>query len=532
MTKLGTAAVSFLFAGCLVIGQAQPPNASHQAAPSTADQHSQTENGTGEVPMLHAHARQVLITASVRKNTAKSVPQEVLKRHPGDKDVFAVRPAAQGLSSNDFRLFDNGAEQRINYLEEFDSSWRDINGQWVFYPHMRGVWGNFLSFALERASAIYVIGYVPPPLQSGDCHTIRVVAGDNDVVLNRSRYCNTDEDGETTGEEGKLAVQMEDLARSGKRGSINVTSRPFVFWSSRVLSLRGDKSGHDVDSVSRSAPNSSGYVVTVHDPKAPATVQIATEYGLERRFWDYPCPKKHSAIYVLGVVYQASGEVAARFGDRYSCFQRGYYPPGFEPPPGTRGTIQIPSRFNTEVELRPGDYVVHVVVSDGHNFGQAQMPLRVEAIVSQALAISDIAANGILREASSLLRDAAMVSPLPLVPAPLVSKQTQFIPVPEEKIWKNSSLPVYFEIYDPLPADRTPEVYFRMKITNLKDGAEEANAGPISAADFVTPGSVVIPIALKVDTGKLKSGLYRIDIQASDSVGHAAEWRSAKFEIQ
>ena len=158
--------------------------------------------------------------------------------------------------------------------------------------------------------------------------------------------------------------------------------------------------------------------------------------------------------------------------------------------------------------------------------------MRVEAIASQALAISDIAANGILRDASSLLRDAAMVSPLPLVPAPLVSKQTQFIPVPEERIWKSSSLPLYFEIYDPLLADRNPEVYFRMKITNLKDGAEEVNAGPMSVAGFVISGNVVVPIALNVDTGKLGSGAYRIEIQASDSMGQAAGWRSAKFEIQ
>src|ERR1700683_1308030 len=225
MTKLGTIPVSLLFAGCLAIGQAQPPNASGQGAPSTADQHSQTDNGTDEVPMFRAHARQVLVTASVRKKAAKSVPEEVLKRHPGQKDVFAVRPAAQGLSSNDFRIFDNGAEQKINYLEEFDSSWRDINGQWVFYPHVRGIWGNFLSFALERASAIYVIGYVPPLLQSSDCHSIRVVAGDNEVVLNRSGYCNTDEDSTATGDGGKLAAQMEDLAKSGKHGSINVMSR-------------------------------------------------------------------------------------------------------------------------------------------------------------------------------------------------------------------------------------------------------------------------------------------------------------------
>jgi hypothetical protein len=93
MTKLGTVPVFFLLAGYLAIGQAQPPNASDQAAPATADQHSQTDNDTGEVPMLRAHARQVLVTASVRTNTAKTVPQEVLKRHPGKRDVFAARHA-------------------------------------------------------------------------------------------------------------------------------------------------------------------------------------------------------------------------------------------------------------------------------------------------------------------------------------------------------------------------------------------------------------------------------------------------------
>jgi hypothetical protein len=278
------------------------------------------------------------------------------------------------------------------------------------------------------------------------------------------------------------------------------------------------------------------YAAVVHGSRAPATVQIATEYELGTKYWDYPCPSGHPAIYVFGVVYKANGEVAARFGDSYPCdMERSHYliDFGYDPPVGRYGKWEeIPSRFNTQVELHPGDYDVHVVVSDGHKFGQARMPLRVEPIDSQALAISDLAVNGILQDASWLLQEAAWVSPAPLVPAPLVSKHAQFIPVPEARLRAKSSLPLYFEIYEPLLADRSAEVYFRVRITDLKDDTWVMNAGPTSAAQCVTPGNVVIPIALKFDIGKLQSGPYKIEVQASDSAGRTTEWRMAEFEVK
>ena len=230
-------------------------------------------------------------------------------------------PVARGLSENDFHIFDDGAEQKINYLEESDFSWRDVDDQRFFYPQIRGTWGGFLSEGvwLAAPTATYTIGYIPPLSQSGDCHTIRVVAGDNAVVLNRSRYCNTDE-GDTATVEGKqLAAQMENFAKSGKRGSIKVSSQPFVFWSSRVLSLMRDNPETSVGSRSTSTAANYTYVVVVHDSGAPATVQIATEYELGTKLWDDPCPSKRGTIYVFGVVYKVNGEVAARFGDSYPC---------------------------------------------------------------------------------------------------------------------------------------------------------------------------------------------------------------------
>ena len=418
---------------------------------------------------------------------------------------------------------------------------RDVNEQWIFYPHIRGTWGRFLSghLALAAPTATYIIGYTPPPLQSGDCHTIRVVAGDNDVVLNRTRYCNTDEGDTATMEEGKLAAQMENFAKSGKRGPIKVSSQPFVFWSSRVLSLMRDNPDTGIGSASRPLLRITRMWSSVHDSKAPANVQIATEYELGTKEWEFILARatirqsmfSESSIRRTGKLRH---DLATAIHAAAKTVLYSWTLASTRPPVGsyTARSVAIPNRFNTQVELHPGDYDVHVVVSDGHKFGQARMPLRVEPIDGQALTISDLALNGILRDASWLLREAALVSPAPLVPSPLVSKQAQFIPVPDARLPKKSSLPLYFEIYEPLLADRSAEVYFRMKITDLKDSTLVMNAGPTSAAQCVIPGNVVIPIALKVDTDKLQSGPYKIEVQASDSAGRTTEWRMAKFEIQ
>lgn len=530
-----------LLASRLSIGQAQAPSATGQPAPQIANNPSQTDNGAGEIPTFYSHARQVLVTVGVWKNAAPSaawVPKDILKRIPMAAEDLATPPVARGLSAKDFHIFDNGAEQKINYLEESDFPWRDVNRQWFFFPRLRGTWGVFFLDPLSIAAptATYIIGYTPSLTQSDNCHKIRVVSARNDVVLNRDRYCNAEE-GETAIPEGKkLAAKMENFAESASPGSIKVSSQPFVFWSSRVLSLMGDKPVGS-SSASGSAAANYAYVVVVHDSQAPATVQIATEYDLGRTLWDYPCPS-NAAIYIFGVVYNKAREVVTQFGDRYPCLsksQNNYYRinTGYEleGEPG-RQWVTIPSRFNTQVQLRPGDYDVRVVVSDGHKFGQTRIPLRVGPFDRGALTISDLALNGTLRDASWLLRDAGVVSPAPLLPSPLVSKHAQFIPVPDARLSKNSSLPLYFEIYEPLLADRSAEVYLRMKISDLKDGTVVINAGPTNAAEGVTPGNVVIPIALNVDTERLPSGSYKIEVQGSDSAGRTTEWRMAKFEIQ
>jgi hypothetical protein len=202
--NLAVLAVFILVASCLSTGQVQAPLATGQAVPPIRNERFQTGNETGEIPTFYSHARQVLVAAEVWKHTARtplSTSKEFLRRHPTVK-LLALPPEARGLSASDFRIFDNGAEQKINYLQESDFYLREINHEW-FVPDIRGTWGwgDLVSLpAFGLPAAVYMIGYIPPSFQGGGCHTIRVVAGDNDVMLNRTSYCGRKETRRANGE--------------------------------------------------------------------------------------------------------------------------------------------------------------------------------------------------------------------------------------------------------------------------------------------------------------------------------------------
>lgn len=173
-----------------------------------------------------------------------------------------------------------------------------------------------------------------------------------------------------------------------------------------------------------------------------------------------------------------------------------------------------------------------MVVTDGKNFGRAWLHIRVESLDVEKLTLSDVALNSILRDASWVVREATSFTPAPIIPEPLVSKGVQFLPFAEAELNQNKPLSIYFEIYEPVREATNAEIFYRMRITDLKTDTPVMDTEPISAADYVVPGSNVGSVGLKLDTSKLATGFYRLEVQASDSAGHESEWRSAKFKIQ
>ncbi len=478
------------------------------------------------------------------------IPQQVVNESPEmGKDLLENFPKpATGLTAKDFQVLDDGAQQNINYLDEKDFQAVDLTHQWVLDARRRGTWGTLSQdkIYVDFPAAIYLIGYVPPALEAGECHKISASVEGRIVGLSRKGYCNvTKEDAidEHTRAGTALGTQMRAFANSTAKSSVGLSVRAFVFWSSGVLSLVRESSPSTgapvLPSESSALVSGAGalppppftYRIQVHDSKAPATVRVVTQFSLPNPHWSYEDCQKHPAIHILGIVYKATGEEVQEFGDTFFCYTlSSELAKNLKHPKWWRWTV--PSRFETQVELRPGDYQVRVVASDGKkNFGRAEIPLRVEPFDGKQLMISDIVSGGILRDASSILRDAARIAPAPLVPTPLVSKNVEFFPGTDFGIPVFTPLSFYFEIYEPLLTAQTPNVFFSLKITNLENGLPMMNTGPMSAANWVLPGNEVIPIGLKIATGRLPIGSYQLEVQASDSAGRQTAWRAAKFTV-
>lgn len=198
------------------------------------------------------------------------------------------------------------------------------------------------------------------------------------------------------------------------------------------------------------------------------------------------------------------------------------------------GTSLIPIRFDTQVELPAGDYDLRLVVSDGQLFAGAEVPLHIERLDPSRLMLSDVVIGGIVRYAGWVLREAAYNTPAPIIPSPLVSKDSQYFPDSEKvtRLKKHTPLYVYFEIYEPQNGEQGPGLFYRWRITNLTTGSVVMDIAPLSAANWVIPGNPVIPIGLKLDTEKLKKGSYKLEVQASDSAAQVSEWRVANFDIR
>jgi hypothetical protein len=519
-------------------------------SPSTAAQ-ADTEDTSPGIPKFYAESRQILIEATVsdRDRTDSSwIPQDVAKLPSAAKDFFTMHPPVRGLRAADFRVFENGVQQKVNYFTEADFPGANLTHQWAFLPESGGTWGLYSDAAglglggvaqsarvisLAPPAATYLIGYVPPALKPGECRTIRVTAGDYYVSLNRQKYCASKEmQPDEIAEAKRIGAQMGNFAGSRKTGSIPVSLQAFTFWSSGVLSLMGERSPDT--SPSETPSGQYKYVVEVHDAKAPATIQVAAGFpGLGG--WPSPCPKDNSALYVLAVAYKSTGDPAKELWDRYPCrTPTSFEHPGLNGAELSRVRMQIPSRFDAQMELWPGDYDLHVVVSDGKEFGQARMPLHVQPLDPQRLMISDVVLAGVVRYAGWVLLEAAALTPAPVIPSPLVSRDSQYFPDSDKEILlhKHTPLYFYFEIYEPQFGTPEKRIYYRWRITNQKSGAVVLNSEPISANLWIVPGSAVVPIGLKVDADKLPKGNYKLEMQASDSAGQMSEWRASEFRIK
>ncbi len=91
----------------------------------------------------------------------------------------------------------------------------------------------------------------------------------------------------------------------------------------------------------------------------------------------------------------------------------------------------------------------------------------------------------------------------------------------------------YFEIYEPALDGQSPaQVQIQMRIFDSRTGEVISHSQPISAAPYMQAGSSIIPVGRGMSINKLPKGSYRLDVQASDSIGKSTAWRSANFTVE
>ncbi len=536
--------------------------ATYAQGPQASQSFSQTEALQSDVsaealPRFYAESRQILVEAKVWNPPAANgkpdrsvIPKESLERLGGVEGLPNYPTPAKGLTSADFRVLENGIEQKINFFHETDYPAIDTTGQWDMHPVSGGTWGfleavDQLTTALGRPTgyvswthptASYILGFTPSLLKPGECRTIGVLVERRTVDLNRGRYCNDKNADDIDGVLGaaNVAARIQQLMSSPARQSVKTSVNAYTFWSSGVLQLMRQ---------TRSAPESRvlpatdfTYVVEVHDAKAPATVQIAIEFDLPKRYWGGDeCRKHHPNVRVAGVVYKPDDQVVAHFDKTYPCagastFLRSFFDEWSKHHLAIDNYIK-PSRFDTQVELPPGDYELRVATSEGEHFGTAQLPLHLEGFNGAHLAISDVVSAGIARDSSWVLAEAASVTPFPVIPSPLVSKNLQFFPDIDPTLRRGTPLTLYFEIYEPALKAQPSSLFYEVRITDLKAGSLVLSSGLMSADKWLVAGNTVVPIGLKIDTAKLKKGSYRIEVRASEAPGQQTPWRQAIFRI-
>jgi hypothetical protein len=240
-------------------------------------------------------------------------------------------------------------------------------------------------------------------------------------------------------------------------------------------------------------------------------------------------------VAVLAIAYSDDGTLAVRISDL--AIPSPHWPMPYRgwrlntTGAGSSHVAFIPSRYEAQFDLPPGVYHLQVLLSDGTDFGQAEMPLTVEKHEGKELALSSVILCNRYRDAhvAAVERAAANLAPQYV---PLVSKNVEVTPDGDTRFNKGQLLIPYFEIYEPLLASAsatTVQAHFRIVETK---GGQLRDDFSVDAQPYEQPGKAVIPMTREVLTDKMPKGAYRLEVQANDSAGRSTPWRTAEFTIE
>lgn len=206
-----------------------------------------------DTPAIHTQSKQVIVFVQVfhkgwleRSGSTKELNCviEAKKRFSSLDLSQPYTPADcadsvfRGLTANEFHIFEDGAEQKIqsltfgfselgvvdtrdnlghHYVDSYPS-----RGTWIFPEERLAGLPN----VVEEILPVYRIAYTPPQSPEGFCHRIRVKVDRRDAeVFARSKYCPFQENPSDPLRGTELGKRLDKNMNSGKAGKIRLSSQ-------------------------------------------------------------------------------------------------------------------------------------------------------------------------------------------------------------------------------------------------------------------------------------------------------------------
>lgn len=463
-----------------------------------------TSAQTDSSPPIRIETREVVVPVLV-KQTIEGLDSEVL-----------------GLTARDFHVFEDGKQQEIEGVSVVHVPLGAVKDNVSLHAESsctpRGIWigpdvpqsefPTVLRLNTWASVRMYLVSYVPPPSTVGSCHRVKVKVDHRPkpTVYAREEYCTTNNSLSDTLVGTKLGARIEGYLNSALDGEI-----PLSVQTGALFGTSEDNRIH---------------------------VAVEFPWRMLRRQWhgDY----LFTTIGLLLAVYDSKGVLLTRFSDAPCYFGSSkpwtfcgpgadaHVPPGInvicEPTAAPRLELEyesIPTGYENQIELAPGEYNLKVVITDGEKFGRAAVRLKVDSYDWEGLAVSGVV----------LCKRYHDPLPRPEQYSALVSKSREYMPAGDTRFKSKEPVFAYFQVREPLLTQTGGvKVHFQIRVAEARTGEIKTNSGLLSAESWIQLGSPVIPIAEQVTS--LPPGAYRLEVQASDSAGHKTEWRTAAFTVE
>jgi hypothetical protein len=438
------------------------------------------------------------------------VPVSVVEFLPGDGTTIAVE--VPGLTAKDFKIYEDGVMRPISSIVYRPWPLWDVRANGAHYCErsknsLSGIWDSpdLTSWPTISCHNVredgrapghdYVLSFVPSPVVSGSCHRIKVKVDLAASVVAREEFCDESTPSDPLGgtPQGK---QLRTFLESGVAGTIPIEGQ--------VTSVPAPGNKNNID-ISISLP---WQAFVPHLDGNSITLPVG----------------------VVGLLYAKDGSLFKSFSDfglcapDYAGFWLGSPPAGQTAKDATY--VSSSDRYERQIDLPPGEYVLKLAITNGHDFGRIQIPVTVARFDAKAVSLSSVMLCKRFHKpalSEQLYRPASY--------KPFMSQGIEFTPAGDTVFRKDDLLIAWFRLHVP-PATGTPAARYRILVSDVQTAKVEADTGFLDAGAYLVPGSSTFDIAKEIAFSKLSPGTYGIQIQATDNTGTSTAQSSTTFTVR